>query len=198
MSPNESTIVIALAALLMLSIAEGVVLLGVLNYLARVQSRLPVTMTPSGARKGEPAPEFSAVDLAGRHIGSDTLRGRFAGLLFVSPHCPSCMTTLAEIHYLGHKVLGNLTIICKGSDVECADLAQRYALSLPIVADENDWLGQQFGVSGTPTAILLDEMYKVVARGEPGTPGEIRGLLQQQPADASEAQPEASAAPATS
>ena len=185
MNLQDVPVLIYLSHLLMwvLVIGQGLVLLGLVAYLAKLETRLAARMAGAAPVEGDEAPEFSALDLSGNRVSTETIRGRFTGLLFVSPQCPTCMTTLAELHYLTHKALGNLVVVCRGAEEDCSMLATRYELSVPTVVDEIDWLGRLFGITGTPSAVLIDERNRIVSRGQPGRGEQLQTFFEPPAAD---------------
>lgn len=166
------------AALWILVIVQGLLLLGVVRM---VYQRQQPTATNERLRSGQEAPRFSTVDVTGAPIGSATFAGRLTALLFVSTACPTCMTTLEELAMLRHKALGNVVVICQAGRDSCARLAARYGLDVPIVADGDGKIGQLFGISGVPTAVLIDEANRVLFYGQPQRGEELEDLFARAP-----------------
>ncbi|MBI4521091.1 MAG: redoxin family protein [Gemmatimonadetes bacterium] len=160
------------AVLWVVVVAQTVILLGVVRIVAA--GALPRRL--SDTTQGSLAPWFFAVDLEGRAVSTDTIAGRLTALLFVSPSCPTCLTTLAELHAIKHKVMGHVLLVCKGSRAECGLIAARYGIS-PTIADESDELSLRFGVLTTPTAVIVDESGRIVSHGTPVHREDLNELL---------------------
>src|SRR6266508_707897 len=88
--------VLSYVALWALVVLQALVLIG----LTRAVYELRYHPADPPSRQGSPAPDFSAVDLSGSPVSAGSLRGKPAVLLFVSPNCPSCMVSLAELRPL--------------------------------------------------------------------------------------------------
>lgn len=121
--------------------------------------------------RGRSIPDFSAVDLAGGAVSPATLAGRAAVLLFVSPNCPSCAISPAEVHVLAGDPARQLVVVCRAGRDDCARFAVRHDLAGPVVADEAGTVTELFGVSRPPTAVRVDaegivESYGVPLRGD--------------------------------
>ena len=166
------------AALWILVIAQGLILLGVVRLVYQIQHP---AVGDGQLRRGQRAPQFNALDLAGAPITSADFAGRVTALLFVSPKCPSCAATLAELDALRHKAQGNLAVICQANHEDCTRLVERYGFSVPAVADEDDRISRLFGVSTTPMAVLIDEQGRIQAQGQPMRGAELEEMFERAP-----------------
>jgi len=117
--------------------------------------------------KNEKAPEFATVDLSGAIVDSSRFAGHLSALLFVSPNCASCGTTLDELRALLKKANGNVTVICRGGSEECARLSQYHSLGSRIVADTDDRISGMYRISSVPVAVMLNEENRIVSYGFP-------------------------------
>jgi len=152
------------AALWILVIFQSLVLLGVV----RMVHELRQTGVAARMSAGQEAPKFSAVALSGVPIGSAGFAGRLTALLFVSSDCSACLDTLENnMGYLSYKAQGNLIVICKAGQAECARLGQRYQLTTPIVADEDGEISRLFAVSSVPTAVVINAQNRIQSYGQP-------------------------------
>lgn len=125
MSPNLSTLFyISFAALWILVILHSLILVGVVRIVYQLQQSGIVA--GSEDLMGKEAPAFMAMGLSGVTISSMDFKGRLTALLFVSPNCKSCMTTLEDMAYLNHKAQGNVIMICRAGREDCAKLVEQY------------------------------------------------------------------------
>lgn len=162
------------AALWILVIAQSLILLGVVRMVYQLQH----TGTPDGQlERGREAPQFSTVDLAGAPISSADFAGRTTALLFVSPACPSCAATLAEMDALRYKAEGNVVVVCRSERGDCAHLVERYGLDVPALADKDDRISRLFGVSSNPTAVLIDAQGRIQSYGQPMRGEELEAMF---------------------
>ncbi len=159
--------VISYVALWIVVIVETLLLLGLLLIVSR-DARAPEAPRQrlGGLEPGTVAPSFAAVDVQGRPISSSDIADALTALLFVSPRCQSCLTTLEELAGVTHKVSGNVVVVCQGAADECVGVARAYRLPRTIV-DEDGSLSRTFRVDGVPIAVLVDRMNRVRSYGRP-------------------------------
>jgi len=159
---------ISYVALWILVIFQSLILLGLVRMVYQLQQNgATVGSSDGGMTSGQEAPRFSTVDLSGAPINSTSFAGRLTALLFVSPTCPSCTTTLHEMNALRHKANGNVIVICRAARDDCARLAEAHQLSMPVVADEDDQISRLFGISSVPAAILINANNRIQSYGYP-------------------------------
>ena len=70
-----------------------------------------------------PIPDFDTVPVMYQGASDDFL-GRLTALLFVSPTCTACTTTLHELRALHYKAMGNTIVICRANRYDSQRLAQ--------------------------------------------------------------------------
>jgi peroxiredoxin len=182
---------ISYAALWALVVFQSLVVLGLARTVYQANARPVPQVSPMGDESmiGEPVPRFTAMDLRGTSIDEGSLMDSLSALLFVSPDCPTCTATLDEVNALSFKTDGNVLVVCRSSIDECARLAESYGLQVPVLLDETLEISERFGVSVTPTAVLVgsdglvqsfghpmraDELAQLMANGRPANPTEAR------------------------
>ncbi|HKY55673.1 MAG TPA: redoxin domain-containing protein [Anaerolineales bacterium] len=164
MLPDLSIIFyLSFAALWILVILHSLILLRVVRIVYQLQQ----TASSSGKLSGKEAPDFTSVDLSGVAISSTDFLGHLTLLLFVSPSCQSCMTTLEDMEYLNYKAQGNVIVICRAGREDCARLAEQYKVTVPVVADEDDDISRLYAISSVPTAILINADRRIQSYGRP-------------------------------
>jgi methylamine dehydrogenase accessory protein MauD len=165
---------ISYAVLWLMVIGIGAILLGVLRtvYWQGGPSDAADVLGP------HVAPAFRVADLDGNQFSNADIAGQLTALLFASPNCTSCMTTLEQLNALSSKVKGNVVVVCQGSREDCALLGQRHHLTQQIVVDEDAEMGRLFKISGTPTAVILDELGRIISVGHPMETEELEELIQ--------------------
>jgi peroxiredoxin len=157
------------AALWLVVILQSLVLLALVRMVHELRGNA-ATFNVGGqnAASLEPAPPFTATALDGTRVSSDDFPGRLTALLFVSPICTSCTTTLHELRALHFKALGNVVVVCRASRYDSLRLAQAHKLDgLPVIADEDDGLSRLYRVNTVPTAVLINGSGKVQSYGYP-------------------------------
>jgi peroxiredoxin len=169
---------ISFAVLWVLVIFQTLVLLGLTRALSRLQQADQAAPPESPGLEGKPLPEFSEPALSGETIDNSRIAGQLGALLFVSPNCSTCSVTLDELEALSAKTSGNIVVFCRSSETRCRELAATYRLELPVIADEDLQLSRRFGVSGTPTAVLVGPDGEVRSYGQPMSGKDLESALE--------------------
>lgn len=157
--------VLSYVALWVLVILQTLILIGLTRALYELRQGYEAARPRS--LQGHRVPDFSAIDLSGSSVSTASLAGEPAALLFVSPNCPSCMVSLAELRALANDSTRGLVIVCRGGEADCRQLAVEYQLTVPVVPDEDGELMRLFGVSGTPIAVRINADGVIESYGEP-------------------------------
>lgn len=162
-----------------LVVLQSLVLLGLLRtvYRSNAEPALERPEATNGYLIGEPAPEFTAVDVTGARIDETALAGRLTALLFVSPDCLTCTATLDELEALNAKVKGNVMVVCRGTRAECVKLGELYGLKVPVILDEDREVSERFDVRATPTAVLVGRNGRIQTYGQPMRAEELEALV---------------------
>jgi peroxiredoxin len=117
---------------------------------------------PTGPAVGTAGARLPLPDLDGGYIGLEDLRGERALLLFLSPDCAYCQDMLADLREWEEDAGdqgGRLLIISDGS----TEANRALGLRSRIVIDDAFTVGHDYGVTGTPAAIVLDEEGRVAS-----------------------------------
>jgi thiol-disulfide isomerase/thioredoxin/uncharacterized membrane protein YphA (DoxX/SURF4 family) len=121
----------------------------------------------SQVKIGEEVPEFSLTDIEGREISSRDFQGKKTLVTFWSTTCPHCQNMIEELkEWDKQKGMDepNLLVFSEG-DVE---KHKEIGLKSPIVLDEGYKTAEQFGMFGTPSAVLVNENGKIVSETATG------------------------------
>ena len=161
-------VLVAFQALVLLALVRAVYSLQ--------QSRGSLPGAESGA-SGPPMPAFAAADLNGHAIDSKSFSGRKTALLFVSTKCISCRLTLHDLDAVRSKGQGNVVVVCHAPRDECHRMAEEHDLRVQVIADEGNRLGELFGITAVPTAVLVDEDLRLASYGHPMSADEVDELL---------------------
>lgn len=117
---------------------------------------------PPPPKPGELAPEVELPDLAGNKLELKSFRGKPAVALFWNPGCGYCRNMLDQLKAWennGGRDSVNLLIVSTGSVED--NRAQGFRSS--VVIDSGFSVGNAFGASGTPSAIMVDNEGKVAS-----------------------------------
>jgi peroxiredoxin/uncharacterized membrane protein YphA (DoxX/SURF4 family) len=117
-------------------------------------------VTALRVRKGQPAPDLTLADLRGVAVSLATLRGRRSLLVFWNPTCGYCQKMLDALKRWERSRPASapaLVMISTGS----VEANREQGFTSPVLLDDEFKAGEAFGVSGTPSALLLDEHGRV-------------------------------------
>jgi thiol-disulfide isomerase/thioredoxin len=125
---------------------------------------------PAGPRVGEPAPPIELEDLNGEAIELKDFEGERTLVLFWNPGCGFCQQMLPDLkEWEANPPPGGapkLLVVSAGT-VEANEAME---LNSPVVLDQQFATGRAFGVSGTPSAVLVDEDGKIASEVAVGAP----------------------------
>jgi thiol-disulfide isomerase/thioredoxin len=127
----------------------------------------PVVSEAREPREGYFAPDFRAVDLDGRAVHLDDLRGRAVFLNFWATWCGPCRREIPAIGRLARRSGSGVAVVTVATDSTAADVRGflREARSrIPVVVDEGGELGTRYDVAAIPTTFLVDPRGIIVKR----------------------------------
>jgi peroxiredoxin len=133
------------------------------------------------SRIGSPAPELRLPDLSGNPVDLADYHGRPTLLLFWSPTCGFCLRMLDDLKAWETSRSDNspqLLIVSSGG----AETNRAMGLRSSIVLDAGFASGRAFGVSGTPSAVLIDSDGRIASDVTVGGPAVLALANTQLPA----------------
>jgi thiol-disulfide isomerase/thioredoxin len=143
------------------------------TWWAWIRSRMPGPL-----RRGSAAPEISLPDSAGRNSTLESLlaAGRPLLLLFADADCGACRELLPQVvdWQRHHRNEVTVTLVTRGAASEPA-LSAVDGLGASL-ADEDRDIAAKYGITATPTAVLVDQQRRLVDRPAVGA-DEIAALL---------------------
>lgn len=169
---------ISYAALWAIVVFQTLVMLGLTRSLHQARQAGSIADTSdAGGLEGRQAPAFSAVDIAGAPVSNASFAGSYTALLFVSPDCQTCAVTLEQLEALRLKTDGSVIVICRSGGEACAQLADTYRLTTPVIVDEDLEISRLFRVMAAPTAVIVDAEGRVESYGQPMGPDELEQFM---------------------
>jgi len=124
---------------------------------------------PAARKVGEAAPEIRLPDLSGKEVRLEDFGGKETLVLFWNPGCGFCQQMLPEIkQWEENRPDGAPRLLFVSAGTEEAN--KETGLSSTVVLDQQFAVGQAFGASGTPSAVLVDEEGKVASELAVGAP----------------------------
>ena len=112
---------------------------------------------------GEPAPEITLQDLEGRHVSLEDFRGEEVLVLFCSPGCGFCQEMMPDLRKWEAVPPDGAPRLLVVSD-ETVEENKAMGLSSPVVLDDTYEVWDAFGVTGTPTVVLVDAEGRIASR----------------------------------
>src|SRR5206468_10420404 len=117
---------------------------------------------PSGVPVGQPAPPLQLPDLDGKPVALADYRGRETVVLFWNPDCGFCQQMLPDLKAWetnAGKGGPRLLVVSSGG----VEANRALGLRSTVVLEPSFQAGYAFGVSGTPSAILIDAQGKIAS-----------------------------------
>jgi peroxiredoxin len=111
---------------------------------------------------GESVPEFSIEDLSGKQISHDNFQGKKTLVTFWSLTCPHCINMAEDLrNWESQKGQDepNLIVFSAGE----TDANKKLNLKSPVLIDKEYEIAQNFGMQGTPSAVLVNEDGRIVS-----------------------------------
>ncbi len=140
----------------------------------------PAPLPAAGLKIGEPAPDFSLPDLAGKTVKLSDFRGKPTLVLFWRPSCGFCARMLPDLKAWEENSRNgapNLLVVSTDS----VDANKAMGLRSPVVLEEKGMaIGSKFRAGGTPMAVLVDAEGKIASGLAAGAPAvlELAGAKQ--------------------
>jgi hypothetical protein len=168
---------LAVGVLAVVVILDTVVLMGVVRMVVQLYRAVSPDADPAAPASRKPAPAFVARAIDGSLVDSANFVGHITALLFVSPTCASCMTTLDQLAVVKRRAAGNVVLVCDGDTSECRALADTYA-PVQVVHDADRRIRHLFDVTRFPIAVLIGVDGKIRSYGEPSA-GDLQDVIEQ-------------------
>ena len=111
---------------------------------------------------GQPAPDFSTLDLSNRVVALTSYRGQKAVLLdFWATWCGPCRTEMVSLQALQDKFKGQDFEILSLNQGEAADQVSQFITrkkyGFHVLLDADNAVANKYGVRGIPTLVLVDK-----------------------------------------
>jgi thiol-disulfide isomerase/thioredoxin len=126
-------------------------------------------------RVGESAPHFAVKDITGRVINNDYIAGKRTLVAFWSTTCPHCENMLPSLREWDEKRTDEDPQLIVFSDGD-EEAHKKFGLRSPVIIDPGHETAGEFGMYGTPSAVLLDEESRFITETAIGAP-DIWALL---------------------
>jgi peroxiredoxin len=124
---------------------------------------------PAAQKVGEEAPQVKLPNLEGNTVELANFRGEETLVLFWNPGCGFCQQMLPDLkkwEATSPEDAPQLLVVSAGSE----EANNEMGLTSPVLLDQQFAVGQAFGASGTPSAVLVDAEGKVASDVAVGAP----------------------------
>ena len=116
---------------------------------------------PVVATVGEPAPDFTLVDLKGNTWTLSELKGQVVFVNFWATWCPPCvqeMPSMQKLYTMLPKDKFKMLAILNSDVPSLGDsFAKRFGITLPILNDQSNKIGLKYGLTGLPETFIVDK-----------------------------------------
>lgn len=127
---------------------------------------------------GSVAPAFIGLDLfTGRQAGGETLTGSGGIVLFLSPDCGLCESLTISLRTSTLIGMPRIITLCQGGEQACKDVAKLLGSDGRFVVNGVEEIAARYGVSRTPTAVVVDSARRIRAYGHPRNAEELKQLF---------------------
>lgn len=130
-------------------------------------------------KPGDQVPSIKLPGQTGHHIPLSSVTGEVNVVVFWASWCPHCMREMPKLKALYDEMQGRLGVYAISLDTSKVDWIETInseGLKWMNVSELKGWdceAVQQFGITSTPTLILLDDKYRWIGRA-----GSFEGLLE--------------------
>jgi peroxiredoxin len=140
----------------------------------------PAPRPPAGLKIGEPAPDFSLPDLAGKTVKLSDFRGKPTLVLFWRPSCGFCARMLPDLKTWEENARNGAPKLLVVSTDSLADNKAMELRSTVVLDEKGMSVGSKFGAGGTPMAVLVDAAGKIASELAAGAPAVLELAGQEQ------------------
>ena len=116
---------------------------------------------PEMAAVGKPAPGFTLVDRQGKTWILSELKGQVVFVNFWATWCPPCREEMPSMERLYRKMpkgkFKMLAILNKDDPGLADSFARQFGLTMPILNDQANAVGSQYGLTGVPETYIIDK-----------------------------------------
>jgi methylamine dehydrogenase accessory protein MauD len=165
-----TVLLISSAALWLVSLLLGFLLLGALQHLALLRWRLeqleattPRRVGRDGLKCGKNAPDFTLPSAAGPEVSLHDFAGRRVLLVFTQSGCSPCHAIVPELNRLGGEV--TVLVVNNGAAEKTRQWATEVNARFPVLMQEGFSVSRRYEVFATPFAFLIDEQGVIRSKG---------------------------------
>ena len=134
---------------------------------------IPLFITACGeeqpvAKVGEPAPDFTLVDLSGKSWTLSELKGQVVFVNFWATWCSPCVREMPSMQKLYSMMPADkfkmLAVLTNDDPAIAKNFARQFGITLPILDDDNNTVSPKYGITGVPETFIVDRQGIVRAK----------------------------------
>jgi hypothetical protein len=127
---------------------------------------------------GSPAPEFSGFDVrSGKQVGTHSLNGLGGLILFLTSGCTACTRLADSLSQPSVSDLPPIIALCQGGEQGCAYFVSKLSSGIYLLLEGAGETATRYGVSSSPTAIVIDGEQKIRGYGNPENIENLKQLV---------------------
>jgi len=142
-------------------------------------------MESAAVKKGDPAPDFTLVDLQGKSWTLSQLKGQVVFINFWATWCPPCLDELPSMQNLLAKLPKDrfkmLAVLNKDKPGMADFVAKQKGLTMPILDDGQNKVGSAYFLTGLPETFIVDKQgiirEKVIGGIKWDNPGAVQMIM---------------------
>ncbi|MDH3349750.1 MAG: TlpA family protein disulfide reductase [Desulfobulbaceae bacterium] len=116
---------------------------------------------PIRATVGNPAPDFTLVDITGKDWTLSELKGQVVFINFWATWCPPCREEMPSMQRLYTKLPKDkfkmLAILNRDAPSMADVFVQKAGATMPILDDQSNTVGSKYGLTGLPETYIIDK-----------------------------------------
>ena len=140
---------------------------------------------PATVKVGDPAPDFSLVDLVGKTWVLSELKGQVVFINFWTTWCPPCMKELPSMQKLYEPLPTDkfkmLAVLNNDKPAGANFIANQNGFTMPILDDSQRLTGAKYAITGLPETFIVDKLgivrKKVIGPAQWDSPGSVQMIL---------------------
>jgi thiol-disulfide isomerase/thioredoxin len=165
-------------ALWLLVVFLTLISIGLLREVTELRRAWGGLSPASALRRGELAPHFSArVAGSERRITQEYFVGRTSVIVFLTPHCGTCLELAPSIRSLPIDASISKLAVCKGTEDDCAVFLTLLGDDIPLLVDTNGEIGEVYGLLGYPAAFVVNAQRRLLRFGYPRSAADCAELV---------------------
>lgn len=113
------------------------------------------------ARVGKPAPDFDTIDMKGDIWSLSKHKGQVVFVNFWATWCAPCREEMPSMQRLYAKLPKDkfkmIALYNRDNSAVVKDFVAKLGITIPILDDENNIIGQRYGLTGLPETFIIDK-----------------------------------------